>query len=35
LALAGASVDGVGIPACIASGEVAAEDVSKSLEGVA
>jgi oxygen-dependent protoporphyrinogen oxidase len=32
LALAGAAVDGVGIPACIASGERAAEDVSKSLE---
>jgi oxygen-dependent protoporphyrinogen oxidase len=31
LALAGASVDGVGIPACIASGEQAAEDVSKSF----
>ncbi|WP_030434059.1 protoporphyrinogen oxidase [Actinoplanes subtropicus] len=33
LALAGAAFDGVGIPACIASGERAAEDVSKSLEG--
>jgi oxygen-dependent protoporphyrinogen oxidase len=32
LALAGAAFDGVGIPACIASGERAAEDVSKSLE---
>ncbi|WP_433296575.1 protoporphyrinogen oxidase [Actinoplanes sp. CA-030573] len=32
LALAGAAFDGVGIPACIASGEKAAEDVSKSLE---
>jgi oxygen-dependent protoporphyrinogen oxidase len=32
LAVAGAAVDGVGIPACIASGERAAEDVSKSLE---
>jgi oxygen-dependent protoporphyrinogen oxidase len=32
LALAGAALDGVGIPACIASGERAAEDVSKSLE---
>ena len=30
--LAGAAFDGVGIPACIASGERAAEDVSKSLE---
>jgi oxygen-dependent protoporphyrinogen oxidase len=34
LALAGAAFDGVGIPACIASGERAAEDVSKSLEGL-
>ena len=33
LALAGAAFDGVGIPACIASGERAAEDVSKTLEG--
>ncbi|GIE93421.1 protoporphyrinogen/coproporphyrinogen oxidase [Paractinoplanes rishiriensis] len=32
LAVAGAAFDGVGIPACIASGERAAEDVSKSLE---
>nr|WP_307872801.1 protoporphyrinogen oxidase [Actinoplanes ovalisporus] len=32
LALAGAAFDGVGIPACIASGERAAEDVSKVLE---
>jgi oxygen-dependent protoporphyrinogen oxidase len=32
LALAGAAFDGVGIPACIASGERAADDVSKSLE---
>ena len=32
LALAGAALDGVGIPACVASGERAAEDVSKSLE---
>ncbi|NMO54201.1 protoporphyrinogen oxidase [Actinoplanes sp. TBRC 11911] len=32
LALAGAALDGVGIPACIASGERAAEVVSKSLE---
>jgi len=31
LALAGAAFDGVGIPACIASGERAAEDVSKTL----
>jgi protoporphyrinogen/coproporphyrinogen III oxidase len=31
LALAGAAFDGVGVPACIASGERAAEDVSKSL----
>ncbi|WP_433368480.1 protoporphyrinogen/coproporphyrinogen oxidase [Actinoplanes sp. CA-142083] len=31
LALAGAAFDGVGIPACIASGERAAEDVSKAL----
>lgn len=33
LALAGAALDGVGIPACIASGERAAEDVCKSWEG--
>ncbi len=33
LALAGAAYDGVGIPACVASGERAAEDVWKSLEG--
>jgi protoporphyrinogen/coproporphyrinogen III oxidase len=33
LALAGAAVDGVGIPACVASGERAAEDISKCLEG--
>ena len=33
LALAGAAFDGVGIPACVASGERAAEDVSKVLEG--
>jgi oxygen-dependent protoporphyrinogen oxidase len=32
LAVCGAAFDGVGIPACIASGERAAEDVSKSLE---
>jgi len=32
VALAGAALDGVGIPACIASGERAAEDVSKFLE---
>ena len=31
LALAGAALDGVGIPACIASGEQAADDVNKSL----
>jgi oxygen-dependent protoporphyrinogen oxidase len=33
LALAGAAFDGVGIPACVASGERAAEDVSKALAG--
>ncbi|MFF5081124.1 protoporphyrinogen oxidase [Actinoplanes sp. NPDC000266] len=33
LALAGAAFDGIGIPVCIASGERAAEDVSKALEG--
>jgi oxygen-dependent protoporphyrinogen oxidase len=33
LALAGAALDGVGIPACVAGGERAAEDVSKSLGG--
>jgi oxygen-dependent protoporphyrinogen oxidase len=32
LALAGAAVDGVGIPACVASGELAAEGLSKFLE---
>ena len=32
IALAGAAFDGVGIPACVASGERAAEDVLKSLE---
>nr|WP_296066179.1 FAD-dependent oxidoreductase [uncultured Actinoplanes sp.] len=32
VALAGAVLDGVGIPACIAGGERAAEDVSKFLE---
>jgi oxygen-dependent protoporphyrinogen oxidase len=32
LALAGAAFDGVGIPACVASGESAAEDVCKYLE---
>jgi oxygen-dependent protoporphyrinogen oxidase len=32
LALAGAAFDGVGIPACVASGETAAEDVLKCLE---
>jgi oxygen-dependent protoporphyrinogen oxidase len=33
IALAGAAFDGVGIPACVASGESAAEDVLKHLEG--
>ena len=33
LALAGAAYDGVGIPACVASGERAADDVLKTLEG--
>jgi oxygen-dependent protoporphyrinogen oxidase len=32
IALAGAAYDGVGIPACVASGEAAAEDIVKSLE---
>ncbi|MET0414478.1 MAG: FAD-dependent oxidoreductase, partial [Actinoplanes sp.] len=32
LALAGAAFDGVGIPACVASGERAADVVSKALE---
>ncbi|MFI5491235.1 protoporphyrinogen/coproporphyrinogen oxidase [Actinoplanes sp. NPDC051859] len=32
LALAGAAYDGVGIPACVASGEQAADDVVKHLE---
>jgi oxygen-dependent protoporphyrinogen oxidase len=32
LALAGAAYDGVGIPACVASGETAADDVWKTLE---
>lgn len=32
LALAGAAYDGVGIPACVASGESAADDVLKNLE---
>jgi protoporphyrinogen/coproporphyrinogen III oxidase len=32
IALAGAAFDGVGIPACVASGETAAENVLKSLE---
>jgi oxygen-dependent protoporphyrinogen oxidase len=32
LALAGAAYDGVGIPACVASGESAADDVLKHLE---
>jgi oxygen-dependent protoporphyrinogen oxidase len=35
LAVAGASLDGVGIPACVASGERAAEDVHKALEEAA
>jgi protoporphyrinogen/coproporphyrinogen III oxidase len=35
LAVAGASLDGVGIPACVASGERAAEDVHKILEEAA
>jgi oxygen-dependent protoporphyrinogen oxidase len=34
LALAGAAYDGVGIPACVRSGEIAAEDVLKSLEEI-
>ena len=33
LALAGAAFDGVGVPACVASGESAAESVLKHLEG--
>jgi protoporphyrinogen/coproporphyrinogen III oxidase len=33
LALAGAAYDGVGIPACIRSGEAAADDIIKALEG--
>lgn len=32
IALAGAAYDGVGIPACVASGETAADDIAKSLE---
>jgi oxygen-dependent protoporphyrinogen oxidase len=32
IALAGAAYDGVGIPACVASGETAAEHILKSLE---
>jgi oxygen-dependent protoporphyrinogen oxidase len=32
LALAGAGFDGVGIPACVASGEAAAESILKHLE---
>ncbi|MFG1604169.1 protoporphyrinogen/coproporphyrinogen oxidase [Actinoplanes sp. NPDC049265] len=32
LALAGAAYDGVGIPACVASGEAAAETIRKTLE---
>ncbi|MDY7089045.1 MAG: protoporphyrinogen oxidase [Actinomycetota bacterium] len=35
LALAGAAFDGVGIPACVASGGRAAEDVCKALEDAA
>jgi protoporphyrinogen/coproporphyrinogen III oxidase len=35
LAVAGAALDGVGIPACVASGERAAEDVHKVLEEAA
>ncbi|GAB2623169.1 protoporphyrinogen oxidase [Paractinoplanes abujensis] len=35
LALAGAAFDGVGIPACVASGERAAEDVCKAMEDAA
>ncbi|WP_250038168.1 protoporphyrinogen oxidase [Paractinoplanes maris] len=34
LALAGAAFDGVGIPACVASGERAAEDLSKAWEAM-
>ncbi|MEV0394098.1 protoporphyrinogen oxidase [Polymorphospora rubra] len=33
LALAGAGYDGVGIPVCVRSGETAAEEIIKSLEG--
>jgi oxygen-dependent protoporphyrinogen oxidase len=33
IALAGAAYDGVGIPTCVRSGETAAEDVLKALEG--
>jgi protoporphyrinogen/coproporphyrinogen III oxidase len=32
LALAGAAYDGVGIPACVASGEAAADDIVKHLD---
>ncbi|MFI5931076.1 protoporphyrinogen oxidase [Actinoplanes sp. NPDC051494] len=32
LALAGAAFDGVGVPACVASGEAAADDILKHLE---
>lgn len=35
LAVAGASLDGVGIPACVASGQRAAQDVHKALEEAA
>lgn len=35
VALAGAAFDGVGIPACVASGERAAEDVCKAMEDAA
>ncbi len=34
LAVAGAALDGVGIPVCVASGEAAADDVSKYLEAL-
>jgi protoporphyrinogen/coproporphyrinogen III oxidase len=33
LALAGAAYDGIGIPACVRSGEAAAEEIIKALEG--
>ncbi|SDY46454.1 oxygen-dependent protoporphyrinogen oxidase [Micromonospora pattaloongensis] len=35
LALAGAGYDGVGIPVCVRSGETAAEEIIKALEGLA